>query len=376
MNSEDQNKKDYSEDGDENITNQNIRLLFSALNTEKLAPEEKQELWDRINNDTSIEEVDTDRKSIKLLWGYGIAASITLLLVAGLGFYLLRKDNNSMKELAQKVSIQTTDTELQLADARTILLKGENSNIEYQKGSIRLDSATVSNNKAESQKYSLNTLVVPYGKRSFIRLLDGTQIWLNSGSKLVYPSEFTPGKREVYIEGQAYFSVAHDSESPFYVQTDHMNIKVLGTEFDISSYPDDHSAAAVLSSGSIELSTDIHSIWGSKKSKMIPGTRAIYSNETNTTTTQKVSVDQYTSWKEGYLILKKEPLDQILKKLSRYYKYELIIKNPEVGKETFSGTLDLQDNIDNVIDMIANTTSLTYHKSERRFVLEKITETK
>lgn len=357
--------------GPESIIAYNTRMLFESVPQEKLPAGEKQLIWNRVIAYAQIPKADTSKKLFRLASWYRVAAVVALVLLAGVGYKLLKRPaSDAMKQAAASVSIESTETRLMLADSRTINLKGENSDVVYQHDVIRIDSSGVEK-ISPAQKYGLNTLIVPYGKRSRITLSDGTKIWLNSGSRLVYPSEFAEGNREVYLDGQAYFAVAHDTDRPFYVQTDQMDIKVLGTEFDVSSYGDDRKVSAVLAKGSIELLTQKDSFWGGQRSKMVPGTRAVYDEISKRAQIDKVNVDEYISWKDGYLIANHQTLKEVFKKLSRYYKYDFIIQDEEVGMETFSGSLDLHEDIDQMIIGLADATSLKYHKSERRFIFEK-----
>ncbi|REA56765.1 hypothetical protein DSL64_25720 [Dyadobacter luteus] len=358
--------------GPDSKTLHNARLFFKSLPQEKLTVAEKDQLWNRIVGYVHIEDDSSERRSVRTIFWYRIAAVLAIFLSVGIGYRVLKYTaGNPMKQAAEIASVESSETKLMLADSRTINLKGENSDVVYQHEVIRIDSSTVEKNVSPAQKYGLNTLVVPYGKRSTITLTDGTKIWLNSGSRLVYPSEFEKGKREVYLDGQAYFSVAHDITRPFYVQTSSMDIKVLGTEFDISAYGDDKKISAVLTKGSIELLTAKDSFWGGEKSRMVPGTRAVYDGVSKRAQIAKVNVDQYISWKDGYLIANREPLYEVFKKLSRYYNYDMVLNDKELGMETFSGTLDLQDDIDQMVIVLTDATSLQYHKSERRFIFEK-----
>ncbi|TDE18303.1 FecR family protein [Dyadobacter psychrotolerans] len=364
---------DHADDPeDEKKVSENTRLLFGTLKEDILPAAEKELIWNRILeyvhvNDNTVQ----DKPFGRVIW-YQAAAAIALLVLVGLGYSKLKPNREEeMLAAAKQVSFNSADTQLLLDDKRTIDLKGENSDVVYQNEVIRLDSQTIARQITVAQKPGLNTLVVPFGKRSTITLPDGTKIWLNSGSKLVYSSDFQNGKRQVFLEGQAYFSVTHDTENPFYVQTKNMNVKVLGTEFDVSSYDDDSRSYAVLAQGSIELATEKDALFGPKKTTLIPGTRAEYGELSKGVRIARVNVEDYISWKEGYLKFTNTPLNEILKKLSRYYKYDLSVQNAEVGEETFSGTLDLQENIEHVLDVISTTTSLSYHKTERRFILEK-----
>ncbi|CAG5068434.1 hypothetical protein DYBT9623_01165 [Dyadobacter sp. CECT 9623] len=348
------------------------RQLMQHIRHETLPPSEREYIW------TQVEESIQQKKQIRMnrLW-YSIAATVTLLLLAGLGYLNFRKDSGTvMRQLASNTVGDPENTKLVLADQRTINLERQNSSLVYEGNGnrIQIDSATAVDQEVAGQEF--NTLIVPYGKRSVITLSDGTKIWVNSGSKLVYPAHFDSKQREVYVEGQAYFAVSHAADHPFFVHTKNMKVQVFGTEFDVSAYADDQQTSTVLVKGSIELTANQQSIFKAQKRKLEPGMRAVYVAGKGSLEVKQVNVGEYISWKNGYLALTRAPLAGILKKLARYYDVDIQLTEMESGSRTFSGTLDLQEDITKVLDIVAAGTSLTYQQSERRFVLGKSTITK
>ncbi|WP_026628262.1 FecR family protein [Dyadobacter alkalitolerans] len=344
----------------------NTKILMHSLREEALPVVETEALRTRVQ-ETIAQKSERPTRSIWL----AVAASLVLLMVVGAGFLLMQKNTGSaMEEVASKIQADTEETRLQLADKRIIHLSEQNSDLIYeQNGSrIQIDSSSVVEQQVAESEEEFNTLTVPYGKRSTITLIDGTKIWLNSGSRLVYPAQFDSDTREVYLEGQAYFSVSHAAERPFYVHTKNIKVQVLGTEFDVSAYDDDQQTAAVLVKGSIELSANQKSLFNTKNKKLTPGTMAVYNAATDELQTAGVDVEPYISWKEGYLIFRKAPLREILKKLSRYYKADISLGSADAKHVTFSGTLDLQDDLAMVLDIISVSTSLKYQQTERRFI--------
>jgi len=346
-----------------------MKTLFRVSSNEKLDATAKEHLWAAIQRNTP--------QTVYQFPAFRVAATITLLLLIGAGLYLYstRGGANPMQLAASRAAIpaSATNTQLILSDRQTISLAQDESEIIYQENGTRilLDSGSVINRPAGREALAYNTLVVPYGKRSTLTLHDGTKVWLNSGSKLVYPDHFSDAQREVYLDGEAYFSVQHDASLPFYVHTGDLQIEVLGTEFDVSAYADDAESYAVLARGSIELTANKEAIFGKIKKELVPGTRAVYSPSAEKVQVGSVRVEEYTAWKEGYMILNRVPLGEILKKLARYYRVELTVENALAGQETFSGKLDLQEDITQVLNIICATTSLTYEQRERRFVLKK-----
>ncbi len=152
-------------------------------------------------------------------------------------------------------------------------------------------------------------------------------------------------------------------------------MKVLGTEFDVSAYDDDPYTATVLTRGSVELTTQRQALFGSKKTKITPGTRAVFDQEQATLQTQQVDVRQFVAWKDGYLELKTAPFAEILKKISRYYRVEIELKQPKLAGVKFEGSLELQEDVRDVLKALSLPTGLVYKQqpNERRYVLEEKT---
>ncbi|GAB2792379.1 FecR domain-containing protein [Rhabdobacter roseus] len=353
-----------------------LRTLMQSVEDEKLASRDKEQLWERLEQSTlaaapGAVAPDEERPARRLGW-LRMAAAVALLLTSvGLGYYFLaRPGSDDAMRLAAARAPTSSSTQLHLSDNRTIELDREESTIAYDGARIRLDAGTV-DQVLGSEEVVYNTLVVPYGKRATLTLHDGTKVWLNSGSRLVYPAVFGGKKREVYLEGEGYFAVQHQAQQPFFVHTKSTQIEVLGTEFDVSAYDDDAQAYAVLARGSVAFTANKTALFGKIEKKITPGTKAVYDPAVGEVRLSQVPVEEYTSWKDGYLILRSAPLADILKKLARYYKLDIRLQEAALGQETFSGRLDLQDDFTSVIDIICATTSLSYHQNERRFLLEK-----
>ena len=219
---------------------------------------------------------------------------------------------------------------------------------------INDDTIKVSNDKGATIASAMNQIIIPYGQRSEITLVDGTHIWLNSGSQLSYPTEFKKDSREVYLTGEAFFDVTSDAAKPFYVITREFKIKVLGTKFNVCSYSEDHTVQTVLLKGKV--SAGKNALF-SRMVDLLPGERMVYDKENNELVKDKVDVSLYTSWIYGYLIFENEPTTEVFKKLERHYN-QSIQAGPGLEKVTFSGKLDLKDNLKDVLENISFASSL------------------
>lgn len=323
------------------------------------------------------EEKDTLKKRIthsifsykrKLRIRYAIAASLILFLSIGLFLHYNESsiptpiDNEEYTSILQNLSADTLkNVTLVLNENQNIDIKDENSSISYSSTGEKIkigNSQIVDDNTS----VAMNTLIVPYGKRTKVQLSDGSIVWLNSGSKLAYPASFNTNKRKVYLEGEAIFEVAHDKSHPFLVIAKDFEIEVLGTVFNVSNYADDPSINTVLKNGSVKIQYKGNSI--NDQSLIIkPGTLASYSKDSRNISTVAVDVDKYFSWRDGIIIFKNDDLKNIMKQLSRYYNASIEIKNKQLENQTFSGSLDLKETVEQVLNVIKETSGFKFEKT-------------
>ncbi|MGI6572109.1 MAG: FecR family protein [Fermentimonas sp.] len=214
----------------------------------------------------------------------------------------------------------------------------------------------------------LNSLVVPYGKRSSLTLSDGSKVWLNSGSVLEFPAQFRGNKREIHLmSGEMYVEVAPDKNKPFHVQTEDFNVKAYGTKFNVSSYANS-PRSVVLVEGSVSLQSA-----GEQETFLSPSEQAVYSDD-GTFTTRKVDVNQVISWKNGYLEFNKTPMNEVLQQIGRYYNLSFDFDNDvNLQKRTCTGKIYLSENLDYVMTTIALLTSTKYMKdNDQVFIINEL----
>ena len=174
---------------------------------------------------------------------------------------------------------------------------------------------------------------VPLGQMAQVNLSDGSKIWLNSGSVFKYPTKFDWFSREVYLDGEAFMEVAHSKFKPFVVNVKKFSIKVLGTSFNVSAFSKEDEANITLLEGAVLLNAKDKS-WSKR---IVPGEVATV-EKGKMVEVSPVNTDFYTSWKEGKIIFKKETLEEIAKKMERWYNVEIRFKDEELKTHTFSGT--------------------------------------
>jgi len=253
---------------------------------------------------------------------------------------------------------------LLISAGRKINLAG-NSHIGLtEDGKALVTDSTSSQKELLLAKTELNKLVVPYGKRSNLTLSDGTEVWLNSGTELDFPAEFSGKTREIHVNGEIFIEVAH-SKVPFIVHAKDMDILVQGTSFNISAYRDDSRKTVVLVEGKVKIERGSVQIAELLPNEMIDITE-------NKILKERVDVSEYISWTKGILEFNNTPMSEILKKIERYYnvQFEGTADIP-LSKQTCSGKLFLSNNLDSVMTSVSILSSTVYKRDNNRIFIRK-----
>ena len=336
---------------------------------EKLSLDETYDIWNGVVKNAKRPKI---RKVVRLIR----YAAILLLMFAsgGLAFYLYENSRELHYDLTEINQSGSEEARIILSDGSEISLEKNDSKITYASNGNQL----IVNNDTISQapvndRESMNKVIIPYGKKSMILLSDGTKVWLNAGSQLVYPSVFLRKKREVVLIGEAYFDVAKNKDKPFVVRTSDLNVKVLGTKFDVSAYPEDDFVETILEEGSVGLEIKGPGVMGYDKQILLsPNQKISLDRQSREATVRVVDVSMYTSWKEGILKSKSEDLIRMLKKIERYYNIEITLKDPLVAGYKISGKLDLEKSPEEVLNIIKLTVPIDWtKKSNGDFIIMK-----
>ncbi|QCX37442.1 FecR family protein [Aureibaculum algae] len=273
-------------------------------------------------------------------------AAIAILFMAIL--YSYQKGFFNTKSLEENVP-QITDITLKLDNgAIEIISENKNSDIVNQNGGIigiHKGTQLIYFNDDSGEKLKFNTLNVPYGKRFNVVLSDGTNIFLNSGSSLKYPINFSKGSnRQVFLKGEAYFDVTHNIDHPFVVTADEMNVSVLGTKFNVSNYDEDNKSEVVLVDGSVRLNVS------NNKKMLEPSYKASFNKTLKSIATERVDTHEYTAWINGNIIFRNTPFNKIIKKLERAYNITIVNNNKKLANENFNATIEIdKDTIEEVL---------------------------
>ena len=219
----------------------------------------------------------------------------------------------------------------------------------YQAGGGLIYDTTA---RQEENKY--NRIEVPRGSEYWIVLPDGTRVWLNAATELKYPVAFHAKERRVYLKGEAYFEVAPDKNRPFYVETEEVKVRVLGTVFDVNTHYT-RGVRTVLVEGAVALE------WGDQKEiRMKPGELADFDRTTTEVTLKEVDVTSYISWKEGYFVFEDEPLEEIMHTLSLWYDKEFLFVGKRSRALHFSGHIKRYERIETILSAITDVTGVEF----------------
>lgn len=349
----------YPESGRE-MERASLYLKSEGLNKSSLTKTEREILL------TKIQITIRNRRKVKQRKLFWYSSAAIMLLVIGLILFYSQRESiviTSDKELIVGELLNNEDIQL-ITNEESIYFQNDIDVKLNTEGKAEILQKNKEVREIEIQQEQLNTLIIPYGKRSTLTLADGSKVWLNSGSVLEFPAQFGSKKREIRLtSGEMYIEVIPDRNKPFFVHTSNFNVKVYGTKFNVSNYTGSVQSV-VLVEGSVSLQSKDH-----KELFIAPSEKAVYSGS-GTFHTQKVDVNQFISWKEGYLTFDKTPMTEALQQIGRYYNLSFDYEQDvNLQKRTCSGKIYLSDNLDNVMTTVALLTSTKYQKNNNKIYI-------
>lgn len=331
---------------------------------DQLGDDEVYDLWKRIKS----RKKQGNRPFLRKLLRYA-AVFIGVAVAGGLLYSQWESFRQQRAFFAEKQQVEDSSRfQLTLSDGRQVDLESDTARIRYSQSgkSVQVDSRQIQNNQGEGP--AMNKLSIPYGKRSHITLADGSEIWVNSGSQLVYPSSFDGAKRKVYLKGEAFFQVHEDKSKPFIVKTSDLDIQVLGTRFNVNSYQENDQIETVLVDGKVKIEQRGIQVFD-RDVVLKPSERASFSKENKSMKREKVDPRYYTSWKDGYLYLQNEDLGDIVQKLRRIYNRNIVLDD-RLKSLTFSGKLDLRESLKKELTIISAAYPIRYSIEEDKITIE------
>jgi len=211
-----------------------------------------------------------------------------------------------------------------------------------------------------------NTLVIPSGVRSECVLPDSTKVYLNSGTVLKYPQNFNDTIREVVLSGEAYFEVTKNNNTPFVVNTGNLNIEVTGTHFKAVNYPHENLTEIVLIEGSINLFRGNYFISKEDIRPLVPGEIAFLENgEGKELTIKYVDIQKYRAWKEGVLIFRDDSMQDVVRRLNRWYNVDIKLTGNELTNYVYTATFQ-DESLLQILELLKISAPIEYNIIEKK----------
>ena len=332
-------------------------------------------VYDNINEEAALQKVknaikDKEKPVRKLYWKYAVAASIVLLITLP---FIFNRDNTQVAPTIVNSNIEagTNKATLTLEDGSEVILeKGQT----YTADNIVSNGEEIIYKTGSSLKTETvyNYLTIPRGGQYHVKLSDGTEIWLNSESKLKYPTSFIEGKtREIsLVYGEAYMEVAENKEAPFIVNTKGSLVEVLGTAFNIRAYSDEELIKTTLVSGKVKNYLENQ---GDKAVFLEPGMQSIASIENKNIEVAQVDTQLYTAWKDGRFVFRDEELSKIMAMMERWYDIDVSYSDAEVKKINFSLDIRKYESFNKVKQILELTETIDFEIEGKAIKIQKKT---
>jgi transmembrane sensor len=331
-----------------------MRLTDLQFSNEKLDISEKEELRKRIIRKINY---DPNPSRIRLMLQTFMKYAAVALIFAGIGglvVYMNIGKETVYQEFARQtvqVSPSTQGPLLITSNGENVNLRKSNSTVDYSRsGAVVLNNDSVIQT-TEDVPNVMNQLIIPYGNQSRVVLSDNTVVWLNAGSRLVYPTLFRDKTREVLLFGEAYFEVAKNPEKPFIVKTSDLDIRVLGTKFNVSAYAEDNVVQTVLKEGSVAVRRIGAGLF-EKDIVMLPNQMAAFNKTTGETKVKEVDTDYYILWTKGLISFEEIDFVRVIKKLERFYNISISFSDNQKEIMRISGKLDLKQSRKEVMEYL------------------------
>lgn len=302
-----------------------------------------------------------------------VAAAVLVLLSIAMLFYI-KKEKLTEKKLPalglNDVLPGGNKATLTLADGRMINLDSAGTGTIANQSGITIEkttdgqliynvaAGTASLGNGARGAMSHNTISTPKGGQYRVNLPDGSTVWLNAASSLRYPVLFAADERSVELTGEAYFEIAKDKNKPFLVHSKQQTLEVLGTHFNVSSYPDEESTLTTLLEGSVKVVNTIHKSMLTLK----PGQQSQV--DAKTTMATKVDAEESIAWKNGLFVFNEESIPSVMRKISRWYDLEVVYQG-NVNDKDLKGTVPRFKNLSEVLETL-ELTGLVHFKTEGR----------
>lgn len=313
------------------------------------------------------EKITPKKESIVINWRRVFQYAAIFVCLLGLVYVFQFKTNKQTTVVIPDDAIQLV---LENGDIQVLNPNGEQQIIKKEGGVVvsQKENKITYNTKKSIDKLVYNEIKIPYGKTFAVTLSDGTVVNMNAGSSLKYPVQFIKGhNREVSLEGEAFFEVTKDKAHPFIVKTRGVDVKVLGTKFNVSSYKEDADINTVLVEGSVSLSSAVKP---NEKTMLVPGEKGTWNNDVNRIAVEKVDTRIYTEWMTGELVFRKTAFKDIIIKLERSYNVTIQNNKKELLEKKFNASFNKNiESIEDVLTAMSKLQSFAFKKEGKQITI-------
>lgn len=299
-------------------------------------------------------------------WSY---AAAVVLAAAVAGAFFLKRDLPQQSSLPAELAWGQVPVLVMPNGERRALPQNDTTVLwQEQEGDIHIDSRTLimEGETGEEREPVYYTVNIPYGGEYNLVLPDGTRIYLNAGTTLRYPDHFAGGSREIFLSGEAYLEVSRDTSRPFIVRTDDMDVRVLGTVFNVNAYPDGSYVRTTLVEGKVETSC------GGERIVMKPGTQVAYDKATRQADYFPVDVRHFISWKDGYYDFRDMTLGELMQIFVRWYDVDVRFANPLLENLRFSGRLRRYEDVSKLFEQLEYTGDVAFDVKGKNIVIRDV----
>lgn len=218
-------------------------------------------------------------------------------------------------------------------------------------------------------KVEWNTVIVPRGTTYKVELSDQTEVTLNAESVLHFPNYFEKDKkREIWLTGEAYFNVTQDTTRPFVVHSKHLNVKVLGTKFNLMAYEKADKQQVTLIQGKVKVENE----QGTEEVILTPEMQASFDKKLRTINCKKVNTSYYTAWQQDLFAFRETPLREVMRTLAQWYDFEVFFQNPEVQDFTYTGKIKRYETLNEVLENFREMNELEFSIRDKTVVVSKV----
>ncbi|NII29790.1 DUF4974 domain-containing protein [Pseudoflavitalea sp. X16] len=312
------------------------------------------------------------RRSFMANAGRFAAAAAVLLLFLAAAWILIARQQGTKKEVTvvpvpQDVRPGQNKAVLTLSDGRKILLDSTTKGQLVLQGSTQVDykNGQVTYHGIQQPGQSdmvYNTLSTAKGETYSLTLADGSRVWLNAASSVRFPVAFTGRERRVEIAGEAFFKVAKDRARPFIASVNGMDVRALGTEFNINAYPDEPAIKTTLVEGAVKVTTP-------QRSRILaPGQQSLFTGDGHLEMDKHINIEEVIAWKEGVFHFESADLKAILRQFARWYNVEIIYEGP-VKNRKFFGVVNRNNTLKQVLEMLRDN-EIIYSIEGRKLIVK------